>query len=131
MSEHKKDSFNGGIKFHSSSNDYRDYIDRMNDARNVQTKSFSSKTINIQDYVFSPEGWESIMFLLYFLSIPYLAGIIFLFIFIAHGHVTDFFTLDFTSFFIVWSIGYEVLAASLLFSIFISYLNHLKQTVKR
>jgi hypothetical protein len=103
----------------------------MKNVRNVNVESFGSKTINISDYILSPEGWENMMFLFYFLSFPYLVGALFLFLFIAHASVTNFFTLDFTAFFIVWAIGYEVIAVLLLFSIFLSYVKYLKTAIKR
>jgi hypothetical protein len=71
------------------------------------------------------------MFTIYFLAIPYLVGILFLFLFIAHASVTNFFILEFGAFLVVWSIGYEVIAVSILISIFISYINYARNSTEK
>lgn len=125
-----KNSLKNSVDYRSSMQDTQQYLERMREARVVRNESFGSQKIDINDYILSPEGWESLMFFLYFLAIPYLFGILFLFLFIAHASVTSFLILDLTTFFIVWAIGYEVIATLLLFSIFISYINYLSQSFK-
>ena len=117
------------LLFNSTESDTQKYLNRMKDARKVKKESFGSQKVDINDYILSPEGWENVMFFIYFVSIPYLIGALFLFIFIAHGSVTNFFVLDISAFFVVWAIGYEVIAALLLAAIFISYLNYIKESM--
>lgn len=115
--------------FSSDMSDKQMYLNRMKDARKIRKESFGSQKVHLNEYILSPEGWENIMFFIYFVSIPYLIGALFLFIFIARGSVTNFFVLDISAFFVVWAIGYEVIAALLLTAIFISYLNYLKESI--
>ncbi len=127
MANSNKDSLGNNILYTSSSGDTQKYLNRMKEVRRTQQESFGSKKIDINDFILSPEGWETAMFCIYFLLIPYVTGAVFLFLFIAHASVTNFFVLDFSAFFIVWTIGYETIAALLLISIFISYLNYMRK----
>ena len=129
MPSTKKDPMDRSLLFNSTESDTQKYLNRMKDARKVKKESFGSQKVDINDYILSPEGWENVMFFIYFVSIPYLIGALFLFIFIAHGSVTNFFVLDISAFFVVWAIGYEVIAALLLAAIFISYLNYIKESM--
>ncbi|WP_345991677.1 hypothetical protein [Sulfurimonas sp. HSL-1716] len=125
-----KDQLGDDVLFSSESSDTQKYLERMKDARKIKKESFGSQKVDLNDYILSPEGWEGLMLFLYFISLPYLVGALFLFIFIAHGSVTNFFVLDIGAFFIVWAIGYEVIAVLLLSAIFISYLKYLKDSIK-
>ncbi len=127
MANSNKDSFGNNPLYGSSNSDTQKYLNRMKDVRHTQQESFGSTKIDINEFILSPEGWETAMFSIYFLVIPYITGAIFLFLFIAHASVTNFFVLDFSAFFIVWTIGYETIAALILISIFISYLNYLRE----
>ncbi|WP_345978828.1 hypothetical protein [Sulfurimonas sp. HSL3-2] len=113
----------------SGANDAQKYLNRMKGVRKVKKESFGSQKVDINDYILSPEGWEGLMFFLYFVSIPYLIGALFLFIFIAQGSVINFFVLDISAFFIVWAIGYEVIASLILITIFFSYLNYVRESM--
>lgn len=127
MANSNKDSFGNNPLYGSSNNDTQKYLNRMKDVRHTQQESFGSTKIDINEFILSPEGWETAMFCIYFLLIPYVTGAVFLFLFIAHASVTNFFVLNFSAFFIVWTIGYETIAALILISIFISYLNYLRE----
>jgi len=100
------------------------YYNKMRNAqrRKRNRKSFASKEVNIKDMVFAPEGYEGIFFFAYFLIIPYLAGSIFLFLFVAGGNYDSFMLLNMTAVFIVWAIGYEIVATIALSIIFIMFL---------
>ncbi|MGE4397095.1 MAG: hypothetical protein AB7D34_06580 [Sulfurimonas sp.] len=96
-------------------------------ARNqeVQTNSsFASQKVDFSDHVFVIEGYEGIFYTIYFLSIPYLTGAIFLFFFVAGGSYDNFMLLEMNAFFIVWLIGYEIVATLILIAIFISFLKY-------
>lgn len=100
----------------------RAYQDRNRMKRNHQ-ETFGSQEVDLRKFIIAPEGYENIMFLGYFIAIPYIAGVLFLYLFVAGGHVENFMVLEISKFFIVWAIGYEVVAASLLLIIFYSFLN--------
>ena len=88
--------------------------------------SFGAQKVDFKDYVFVPDNYEGVAYLLYFICVPYIAGAIFLFLFIAGGDYDNFMLLDLNSFIIVWLIGYEIVAAFLLFWIFIMFLQYEK-----
>jgi hypothetical protein len=104
--------------------DAKEYKNRLKKSRNKKD-TFGSQDVDIKDYIISPDGWEGIMFAFYFLSIPYIAGIVFLFLFIARADMESFLVFDLTSFFVVWAIGYEIVASLLLIGIFISYIKYM------
>ncbi|SFV49922.1 hypothetical protein MNB_SV-6-922 [hydrothermal vent metagenome] len=77
--------------------------------------SFMSRDVNIMDTVFFPDGLEHIMLAVYFVSIPYVVGTLFIFFYIGKGDYNIFLSLsDDNSFLITWAIGYEVVAVILL-----------------
>ena len=85
------------------------------------TESFMSQEIDIFDYLWAPEGMEKPALAIYAIFAPYIAGLVFMYIFIAHGNVEHFLVLDWTMFFLVWAIGYEFLGSLLLLGISISF----------
>jgi len=66
-----------------------------------------------------PAGFEKLFLLLYFISLPYIAGLMFLFFYVGEGKTELFLSLnEESSFILTWAIGYEILAAlTLLFII--------------
>jgi len=83
-----------------------------------KTKSFGSK-----DIILDPQRYKTIFLFIYFLIIPYLAGVVFLFFFIAGADYNNFMLLNMTSVFIVWAIGYEIVATIALLVIYIMFLS--------
>lgn len=94
---------------------------------NIVEKSFASKEIDLSKYLLAPHGYAGIAYCLYFLSIPYLVGLTFLFFYIAEGVYDSFSLLDITSFLIIWAIGYEITGSIILLIIFFSFVKYLKQ----
>jgi len=90
-------------------------------------KSFASKEIDFSQYLLAPKGYEGIAYCFYFLSIPYLIGLTFLFFYIAEGVYNHFSLLDLTSFLIIWAIGYEITGSIILLIIFFSFVKYLKR----
>lgn len=86
--------------------------------------SFASQNIDFSEHVFVIEGYEGIFYTVYFLSVPYITGAIFLFFFVAGGSYDNFMLLDMNAFLIVWLIGYEIVATLILIAIFISFLKY-------
>lgn len=103
----------------------RNYYNETRDAhRKKKGKTFASQEINIKELVFAPEGYEAIFFFGYFLIIPYFVGALFLFLFIAGGDFSSFMLLNISSIFIVWAIGYEIVASITLFIIFLMFMRY-------
>jgi len=84
--------------------------------------SFAKQEVDVKAYILAPEGYELFMFFIYFLTIPYLFGLSFLYLFVAHGSFENFLNFKISSFFVIWAIGYEIVAAILLAAIFYSFI---------
>lgn len=90
-------------------------------------ESFADKKIDFSNYLIAPNGYEGIFYTIYFISIPYLVGLIFLFFYVAKAVHQNFALLDLTLFLIIWAIGYEIIGAIILIFIFISFVKHLQR----
>ena len=68
--------------------------------------------------LFFPEGFEKIFLIIYFITLPYIAGLFFLFFYVAEGSIELFVSMsDESSFMLTWTIGYEIIAALIILSI--------------
>jgi hypothetical protein len=57
-----------------------------------------------------PKGYEKIFLFLHVLILPYVAGLLFIFLYIAEANIVFFTSMvDDLSFFLTWCIGYELL----------------------
>jgi len=76
-------------------------------------KSYTQQNVTLSDTpLFFPEGLEHIFLTIYFMLLPYIAGLLFLFFYISNGDYNIFLSLnDTNSYILTWAIGYEVLAA--------------------
>ena len=75
-------------------------------------KKFTEQEVTFDDTpLFFPEGFEKIFLFIYFISLPYITGLLFLFFYVAEGKEELFLSLnEQSSFILTWAIGYEVLA---------------------
>ena len=78
--------------------------------------TFSQKEVYLSDTpLFFPRGLEKIFLAIYFITLPYITGILFLFFYIADGKMELFSSLDNeSSFILTWAIGYEIIASLIL-----------------
>ncbi len=81
-----------------------------------KSKSYTQQDVTLSDTpLFFPEGFEYIFLAIYFISLPYFAGLFFLFLYVANGDYKIFLSLGNTdNYILTWFIGYEVLAAIIL-----------------
>jgi hypothetical protein len=79
-------------------------------------KKFTQKEVDLAETpLFFPEGFEKIFLAIYFVTLPYIAGLLFLFIYVAEGSVDLFLSLnEEQAFMLTWAIGYEIIAALIL-----------------
>ncbi|MEN4052192.1 MULTISPECIES: hypothetical protein [Sulfurimonas] len=89
-----------------------------------KSASFGSQEVNFKDFLYIPENWEAAFYVLYGVGVPYLAGAIFLFFFVAGGSYENFKLLNMNAFLIIWLIGYEIVAIFSLIWILILYLQY-------
>lgn len=104
---------------------YYNQMQRQNSNKKKKPKSsFANQEIKPSEIVFVIEGLEAYFYMFYFISVPYITGVLFLFVAIAGGDFNSLISLDLTSFFIVWAIGYEIVATISLIWIFILFLKY-------
>ncbi|MCW8821452.1 MAG: hypothetical protein OQK45_04420 [Sulfurovum sp.] len=79
-------------------------------------KNFTQKNVDLAETpLFFPEGYEKIFLAIYFITLPYIAGLLFLFFYVAEGHPELFLSLnEESSFMLTWAIGYEIIAGLIL-----------------
>ena len=99
---------NDPIRVKSNLSASKNFQQRNNKKRN--SNSFAQKEVDIKAYIIAPEGYEIFMFTIYFVTIPYLVGLSFLYLFIAHASFSHFLNFKISSFFVIWAIGYELIA---------------------
>ena len=91
---------------------------RHNNKNDDENVSFLNQNVDLVDSIMFPEGYENFMLAIYFLTVPYITGIIgllFIFFYIGKGDTTTFLALnDDYPFLVAWAIGYEMLAAIIL-----------------
>ena len=75
-------------------------------------KNFGQKKVNLSETpLFFPQGFEKVFLAVYFVVLPYIAGLLFLFFYVAEGKTELFLSLnDDSSFILTWAIGYEIIA---------------------
>ena len=86
--------------------------------------SFGAQKVDFGDFIYVPEEWAGLAYVIYAVGIPYVAGAIFLFLVIARGSYENFKLLDINAFPIVWLIGYEIVAVIMLVWILVLYLKY-------
>ena len=74
--------------------------------------NFGSQEIKYEDTpLFFPPGLEKIFLVIYFISLPYIVGLMFLFLYVAKSDYEVFLSLSQeSSFLFTWAVGYEILA---------------------
>jgi len=76
------------------------------------SKSFAQQEVDLSSTpLFFPEGFEKIFLGVYVVVLPYIAGLLFLFFYIAEGKTEQFLSMNNdSSFILTWAIGYEIIA---------------------
>lgn len=99
--------------------------------RRKQEDDFFNQSLVYRNFVFSPEGYEGVVLGLYILLIPYLAGLLFLYLFVAQASYEYFLEFNLASFAIIWAIGYEVCAVLIIVGIFFTWFRHINTRWKQ
>lgn len=99
---------------------------RKNDkqAQSKKPKSFGSQKVDFSNYLLVLEGYEAVFYPIYFVLIPYITGVIILFFLVAGASIDNFKLIEFNNFFVVWLIGYEVVATMMLVGILVAFLKY-------
>ena len=91
-------------------------LERKKRIKSKQTKkvkeSYFSKKINLDQILDLPEGLQQIVFFIFFLLVPYIIGL--LFVFVTRLNMICFDSQKVNEFLFFWTIGYEFLATILL-----------------
>lgn len=120
-------NINGPIRSNSIHHDVKSFQKRNN--RRRTEASFAQKEIDVKTFIIAPEGYEAFMFAIYFATIPYLVGLVFLYLFIAKASFTHFLNVKLSSFFVIWAIGYEIIAVTSLALIAYAFAKSFKSVV--
>ena len=72
-------------------------------------KKFLQRKVALSDYVKLPDGVQELVFFSLFLVIPYVVGIVVIFFLVAKASLETYRLLNMDSYFLSWTIGYEVL----------------------
>ncbi len=131
MDSKKEKQIRSSLISDSARDSAREYQHHNLQTRRKMEDDFFQKSLDYRDFVFSPEGYEGIVLALYILIIPYLMGLLFLFLFVAEANYEYFLQFNLASFFVIWAIGYEVCAGLILIGIFLSWLNHINGRWKK
>lgn len=87
-------------------------------------------------FLFFPPGKEMLFMGIYFVTLPYITGLLFIFFYISDANAKTFGDISVDSnFFLVWALGYEILAAVIVLwiiknAISFSVKNHQAQTTR-
>ncbi len=118
---------NDPIRVKSNLSASKNFQQRNNKKRN--SNSFAQKEVDIKAYIIAPEGYEVFMFAIYFITTPYLAGLTFLYLFVAKASFSHFLNFKISSFFVIWAIGYEIIAVLILTAIAYAFARSFKKSV--
>ena len=83
------------------------------------SENFSDQEVDLKKIpLFFPEGYENIFLTLYFIFLPYIVGVLFLFLYASEGDIEFFLSVNkFSSIIVTWSIGYEIIAVIIVLSV--------------
>lgn len=87
----------------------KQYVEK-NINKEQESKGFLSQKIYFSDFSNLDEGVLNILVFIAFVLIPYIAGLAFIFILIAHANFNTFKDININDYLIYWTIGYETLA---------------------
>jgi len=98
--------------------------------------SFSSQDVQLtksRGFIIFPDGYEEIFLGIYFILIPYITGLLFVFLYVSNVQTEIFKELAKAqdSFIMLWIVGYEIDAIILLLLIFWSFLTSEDDTNKK
>jgi len=98
-----------------------------------KSNSFAKQEVDLTETpLFFPAGFEKVFLAIYFVALPYIAGLLFLFFYVAEGKAELFLSLnDESSFILTWAIGYEIIATLILLLIIKSAITFSMQNSKK
>ena len=91
-----------------------------------QNRSFLSQKLYLTDFINLPEGTLNLLLFIAFVIIPYIAGLAFIFFLIANANFDTFENININDYLIYWTIGYELLAFTLMLFVIKSAINFKK-----
>jgi len=95
--------------------------------------SFKKQEVQLKETpLFFPAGFEKIFLAIYFISLPYILGLLFLFFYISEGKFKVFIAVNEDSpFMMTWAIGYEILATLIILWIIKNAINFTQKNTKK
>jgi len=89
-------------------------------------KGFGAQKVDFSDSpLFFPKKFEKLFLLIYFLVLPYLAGLLFLFLYISNANTETFLAINAdSSIYLIWTMGYEIISIPILLYVIYKALTH-------
>ncbi len=107
--------------------------------RSSNPPGYMQQPVDLQKtpFLFFPPGKEMLFLGIYFVTLPYIAGLLFIFFYISDANAKTFGNISVDSnFFLVWALGYEILASIIILwiiknAIMFSVRNHQAQVSRQ
>ena len=91
-----------------------------------QNRSFLSQKLYLTDFINLPDGTLNLLLFIAFVIIPYVTGLAFIFFLIANANFDTFKNININDYLIYWTIGYELLAFTIILFLIKSAINFKK-----
>ncbi|SFV57321.1 hypothetical protein MNB_SV-12-697 [hydrothermal vent metagenome] len=117
MTNSTHDPYLNTVKRNLQDKYYKEQKERQKEKENMEEekpKDFFTQEIHLSNHINLSENSINTIIISAFILIPYITGIIFIFLVIAKANIIIFNEIDIDEYFVYWSIGYEVLASILL-----------------
>ena len=102
---------------------YKELSQEKEKPKKRKSESFLTQKVNINELSNLPEGTMNLLLFIAFLLIPYIVGIVFIFVVIAHVNLNTFTKIYTNEYLLYWAIGYEIVAATIILLIIKSAIN--------
>ena len=102
---------------------YKELSQEKEKPKTKKSESFLTQKVNINELLNLPEGTMNLLLFIAFLLIPYIVGVIFIFVVIARASLDTFTEIHTGEYALYWAIGYEIIAATIILLIIKSAIN--------
>ena len=102
---------------------YKELSQEKKKPKKKNSESFLRQKVNINELLNLSEGITNLLLFIAFLLIPYIVGIVFIFVVIAHVNLNTFTKIYTNEYLLYWAIGYEIIATTIILIIIKSAIN--------
>ena len=102
---------------------YKELSQEKEKPKKKNSESFLTQKVNINELLNLPEETVGLLLFIAFILIPYIVGVIFIFVVIARASLDIFTKIHTNEYFFYWAIGYEIVATTIILLIIKSAIN--------